>query len=192
MAADKKGALNRRRSIVFLDESGFMLQPLVRATWAPAGAGAVIRSWDRHERLTLISALTVSPVLDRLGLYFRVQPANAKGPDVAEFLRALYRQLRRDFIVVLDRLSVHRWAARRLSERHGARFHFEWLPPYAPELNPVEYVWTRTKYVDLANFVPDDIVQLRLQMQASLEATAGSPKRMRGCFREARLDLGVF
>jgi hypothetical protein len=169
-----------------------MLQPLVRATWAPAGSAPVIRSWDRHERLTVISALTVSPVLDHLGLYFRVQPANAKGLDVAEFLHTLYRQLRRDFIVVLDRLGAHRWAARRLTESYGSRFHFEWLPSYAPELNPVEYVWTRTKYADLANFVPDDILHLRLQMQASLEATAASPKRLRGCFREACLDLGVF
>jgi hypothetical protein len=192
VAADKKGALKTRRTIVFVDESAFMLQPLLRATWAPLASPPVIKSWDRHDRLTVISALTVSPVLDRLRLYFRLQPANARGPDVLEFLRVLQRRLRRQLIVILDRLAVHRWAARHLTQSHGERFHFEWLPAYAPELNPVEYVWARTKYADLTNFVADDIVHLRAKVRTSLGATSGSPKRMRGCFSEAHIDLGVF
>jgi transposase len=38
---------------------------------------------------------------------------------------------------------------------------FEWLPAYAPELNPVEARWSNTKYSDLANFVPDDTPHLK-------------------------------
>lgn len=39
-------------------------------------------------------------------------------------------------------------------------FTAEWLPPYAPELNPVEFAWNHTKYTDLANFIPDDVHHL--------------------------------
>ena len=38
--------------------------------------------------------------------------------------------------------------------------HVEWLPGYAPELNPSEQIWNHDKYTDLANFVPDDIQHL--------------------------------
>jgi hypothetical protein len=86
VAAHKKGALRARRSIVFIDESCFMLQPLVRATWAPRGRTPVLKSWDRRDRLTALSALTLSARRRRLGLYFTVQRSNAKTDDVVAFL----------------------------------------------------------------------------------------------------------
>jgi len=121
-----------------------MLQPLVRATWAPRGSTPVLKSWDRRDRLTAFSALTVSPRRRRLGLYFALQRRNAKTDDVVAFLLRVRRHLQRRLIVVLDRLAAHRAAARRLTQRHGEAFRFEWLPPYAPQLNPVEYVWSQT------------------------------------------------
>jgi hypothetical protein len=73
-----KKARREHRTIVLLDESGFMLQPLVRRTWAPRGETPVHRTWDRHHRLSVISALTVSPNRRRLGLYFSMHDANIK------------------------------------------------------------------------------------------------------------------
>src|SRR6202041_2849021 len=54
-------ARERHAHLVFLDESGYMLTPTVRRTWAPRGQGAVLDSWDRRDRLSAISCLTVSP-----------------------------------------------------------------------------------------------------------------------------------
>ncbi len=56
-----KKARDEGRAIALVDESGFMLQPVVRRTWAPRGETPVHRSWDRHDRLSVISAITVSP-----------------------------------------------------------------------------------------------------------------------------------
>jgi len=39
-------------------------------------------------------------------------------------------------------------------------FHLCFLPPYAPELNPVEYLWSWLKQKPLANFTPDDLQEL--------------------------------
>lgn len=55
-----------------LHESGFMLQPLVRRTWAPRGQTPIQYNSDRHDRLSVISALTVAPVRQRLGVYFLI------------------------------------------------------------------------------------------------------------------------
>ena len=189
VAAHKKGALRSERSIVFIDETGFMLQPLVRATWAPRGRTPVLKSWDRHDRLTALSALTVSPRQRRLGLYFAVQRPNAKTDDVVAFLFWVRRQLRRRLIVVLDRLAAHRAAARRLTETHGDAFRFEWLPAYAPELNPVECVWSQSKYGHLSNLVPRDIEDLEEQACDSLDTIRHEHSRLRGCFVHAGLRL---
>ena len=46
--------------MLFLDETGLMLQPLVRRTWAPKGKRPVLYCWDRHDRLSVIAGLTLS------------------------------------------------------------------------------------------------------------------------------------
>jgi transposase len=188
LAAHKKGALKARKSLVFIDESGFMLQPLVRATWAPSGHTPVLKSWDRHDRLTVFSALTISPVRGRVGLYFMVQRTNAKSEDTKAFVRSVRRHLGRDIVVIWDRLSAHRSAARQLEGASGSAYQFEFLPAYAPELNPVEYVWSESKYVHLANFLPRDIDHLETELEETLCTIGGRQEHLRACLAHARLS----
>ncbi|MBX3354489.1 MAG: transposase [Phycisphaeraceae bacterium] len=166
-----------------------MLQPTVRRTWAPRGRTPIHCSWDRRDRLSAISAITVSPRSRRLGLYFDVLRHNVRTEHFAAFLERLLRRTRRRLVVVLDRLNVHRAAARELRERYGDRIHFEWLPPYAPELNPDEQVWNRAKYTDLANFIPDRIDTLGHELVHSFRRTASSQQLLRSFFNHARLPL---
>src|SRR5690606_22655986 len=101
--------------IAFLNESGFMLQPLVRRSWAPRGQTPVIRGWDRRDRLRVIGAITVPPgrARHRLRAVFRIHARNVKTPEATEFLRVLDRHVRGPLIVVLDRLNVHQAAVKR-------------------------------------------------------------------------------
>ncbi len=189
MASDQKGARRGGRSIAFIDESGLMLQPVVRRTWSPRGETPIIKSWDRRDRLSAISGLTLAPRRRRLGLHFDVLDHNVRWPDVHRFLSSLLSKLGRPITVVLDRLSAHRGAARRLGVRFGNRIKFEWLPAYAPELNPVEHVWGHTKYGDLANYVPEDIDTLKGELSASLKRKRGDGDLLRSFFRQAELEL---
>ena len=78
LAAHKKKARRRGRSIVFLDESGFMLQPTVRRTWAPQGQTPIHLSWDRHDRLSVIAANTSdAPIHGFLAAIRSQAPLNA-------------------------------------------------------------------------------------------------------------------
>ena len=172
-----------------LDETGLMLQPLVRRTWAPKGQTPVMYSWERHDRLSALGALTVSPVRRRLGLYFSAQEGNLRAPDVETFLRQVYRQLRRPLLVVLDRWKAHRTAARRLWTDGGDRFWFEWLPAYAPELNPVDKMWSHTKYGDLANYIPEDLFALEGAFLDCLWSTRSRPALLRSFFDAAELPI---
>ncbi len=166
-----------------------MLQPTVRRTWAPRGQTPIHKSWDRRDRLSAISAITVSPKRHRLGLYFDILDHNVKTDDFETFVAYLLRRLSRPLILVMDRYSVHRAAAKRLAERFGRRIAIEWLPAYAPELNPDEQVWNRAKYTDLANFIPQDINDLGHAMAASLRHTKRQPPLLRSFFKHARLPL---
>lgn len=166
-----------------------MLQPLVRRTWAPRGETPILRCWQRHDRLSVISAITVSPMRHRLGLYFDIFDHNIVTDDFVEFVARLLRRVGRPITLVLDRWQVHRSGAKRLHDRFGRRVHIEWLPAYAPQLNPTEQVWNHTKYADLANFVADDVDHLQQSVTESLDTTKADQRLLRSFFHHAKLSI---
>ena len=111
--------------------------------------------------MSAIGAVSVSPVAHKLGLYFATDPeAFFNAAKVVEFLRDLLRHLRGRVIVVWDRGSNHRGPLIREFLARNKRLTVEYLPGYAPDLNPVEAVWGWLKYGKLANFVPADVHEL--------------------------------
>jgi hypothetical protein len=173
--------------VLFLDETGLMLQPLVRRTWAPRGQRPVMYCWDRHDRLSVIAGLTLSAERRRVGLYFAIHDQSVKTDQVESFIREVQRQVKKPLTVVMDRLPAHRSAAKRLAD--DKRFVVEWLPGYAPDLNPVEALWSKTKYGDLANYVPHDVCDLEVEAEFSLAATHGNQQLMKSFFHTAHLKL---
>ena len=167
-----------------------MLQPVVRRTWAPRGQTPVLRQWDRHDRLSVVSALTVAPERRRFGLYWRSRRRNIRGEDIVGFLQQVLRHLRRKIVLVWDRWSVHKGlAVRHYLERHADGIQVEWLPAYAPELNPDEQVWGHTKHGALANFCPDDLDQLQGRVDFSMRSNARESSLLRSFFKTAGLKL---
>jgi transposase len=158
-------ARQRGAHLVFLDESGYMLTPTVRRTWAPRGRGVVLDCWDRRDRLSAISCLTVSPKANRLNLYFQILPHNVHGEDVVAFLKELKRTLGRPLTVLWDGGQVHskcKLVKAFLAEH--PEIVAENLPAYAPELNPDELVWSWSKYGRLANLAAENTDQLAEQV----------------------------
>jgi len=164
-----------------------MLQPLVRRTWAPKAQTPVMYCWDRHDRLSVVAGLSLSARACRIGLYFAIHQKNVTAEEVEEFLRQVQRSLGRKLIVVMDRWAVHRKTAKSLFG--DERFWIEYLPPYAPDLNPVEHVWNHTKYGDLANYVPDDVLDLELELDWSIDQASKRPELLRSFFHAAELTL---
>lgn len=166
-----------------------MLQPVVRRTWAPQGHTPVHYSWDRRDRLSVVSAISISPERCRLGLYFDIADHNIRADDFESFVAHLLRRFPHGITLVMDRWQVHRSAARRLLRRFPKRLHVEWLPAYAPELNPVEQVWTHTKYADLANYIPEHVDALARNVDRSLRQTAQQQPLLRAFLEHTGLKL---
>jgi hypothetical protein len=190
MAADKKGARDSLSPVFFLDESGFMLQPVRRRTWAPSGETPVQYAWDRHERLSVLSIIGVSPLQHRLSLYFQITAENVDADETVWFLEKLHEYCGRRVVLVWDRWAVHRSAAAYFDKNHPDWFQFEWLPPYCPELNPVEQCWNHTKYSDLANFIPVDVNHLQNEVYNSIDKLHHDQMLLRSFFEYCKLPLG--
>lgn len=114
---------------------------------------------------------------------------NADTSQFVELFRQLHHHYRRKVIVVWDRLGAHRSAAAHFEAEHPDWFEFEWLPAYAPELNPVEECWNHTKYADLPNFVPDDLDHLQTAVHESMLEQRDDQALLRSFFAYAKLPL---
>ena len=166
-----------------------MLQPVCRRTWAPRGQTPILRQWDRRDRLSAISALTVASRRRRFGLYWALYRHNIRSAEVLRFLQALRRHLPHGFTLIWDRHRPH-WATCVATWlRKHRRIVVEWLPAYAPDLNPVEPVWSHTKYADLANFAPDDLAALEGAVVGSLTDTRGQRSLLAAFVHAADLEL---
>lgn len=134
--------------------------PNVRRTWAPRGQTPILRHRYARDKISAISAVTVSPERHRVGLYLPLHPDdNITSVEVAVFLRALRRHLRGQVIGLLDGGSIHKGPEVRALRARCPRLHLEWFPGYAPELNPDELVWAHFKAA-LANGHPENLDEL--------------------------------
>lgn len=187
-------AFRRQAHVVFLDESGFQLTPSVRRTLAPRGRTPVLDCWDRRDRISAISCITLSPVVGRPGLYFQLLPVNqtVHGGEVVSFLAELRRQLRGPFTVVWDRSKIHRKskAVQAWLSEHS-EVVVEDFPAYAPTLNPDEWVWSWTKYGRLSNLAAWDSDELWDHIVMALIDLKSQPKVLNAFMAEAGVPVAA-
>jgi transposase len=185
-------AQTREAHLVFLDESGFMLTPTVRRTWAPRGRTPVLHAWDRRDRISAISSISVSPKNRSLNLHFDLMPdnTNVHGEDVVEYLRHLKTHLGSRLTILWDGSRVHdrSKAVQAFLAKHP-EIHTERLPAYAPELNPDELVWAWTKYSRLGNLAAQNADWLRDYIITELTYVREHPELLASFIEKTNLPL---
>jgi len=191
LATPSKRARRQRATIVFIDESGVLLSPLVRRTLAPKGRTPKLLARGRHrEKVSVVAALSLSPLRGRRGLYFRtIANGSFNGQSIAAFLRQLLRHLRGRVIVIWDRWGGHRGPDVRAVQADHSRLELVSLPAYAPQLNPVEQLWSHLKWSTLCNFAPKDAVQLNRTLDPALKTTTRNQSLLLGFWRGAKLKM---
>jgi putative transposase len=148
-------------------------------------------------RMSLAALIAVRPG-QRPRLIYRTHRARRadkrKGfteTDYARLLDAAHQQLDGPVVLVWDNLNTH--VSRAMRELAAAR---DWLtvfqlPAYAPELNPVEPVWSNLKR-SLANLVKQDIGQLTALVRTRLRRMQYRPGLLDGFLAKTGLDLSNF
>ena len=179
--------------IVFIDEAGFMLDPLVRATWARRGCTPVLKvSENRHDRRSVIGAMAIRMAESkRFSFLFHLSQDNTnfRGHTIVPFLARLYNKLKGDINLVWDSIKIHTAEPVNLFLAVHPAIKVFFFPPYAPELNPVDNVWGYIKYNRLANFCPHDLVELRKRVRAELFRIQKRPDLLESLFRHTGLNL---
>jgi transposase len=170
-------AFRRKAHVAFLDESGIMLQPLVRRTLAPRGKRVVMRCSASHDRVSAISCVTLSPKAMHVGLYFQLLvKRNFHGEEVVEFLEYLTHKVPGAWTVVWDGNNIH---SRSKVVKAWLALHpnvvVEDFPSYDPQNNPDEWVWSWAKYGKLCNLCPADLEELFKHVLDALEELKRQP-----------------
>jgi transposase len=126
---------------VFLDETGTTTTMTRRYGWGPKGERVVDATpWGHWKITTFVAGLRASGV---------IAPMVLDGPMTGEVFRAYVEQvlvpeLSPDDVVVLDNLAAHKVAGiREMIRATGASLLY--LPPYSPDLNPIEQVFAKLK-----------------------------------------------
>ena len=123
--------------------------------------------------------------------YFRLYEKAIGGPEVIDFLQALVRHIGRPLLVVWDGLPAHRSAlVREFLAYSQGYIETERLPAYAPELNPVEYLWAYWKQHELPNVCPKDYWELDARARQALRRMRRKPRLIAACWKQSSLSLG--
>lgn len=182
VAGIKKKARRQGRLIVFVDESGLSTQPTRARTWAPRGQTPFLQETFNWKSLSLIGGMVLWQ------FYFQLYPGSIKSLQVVQFLKHLQRHVPGKLLVLWDGASIHRskMVHDYVASTEG-QIEVQRLPAYAPEINPVEYMWGHLKTHEIANLVATKAWELSFAATAALRRMRRRPSIITACYTQAEL-----
>jgi DDE superfamily endonuclease len=176
---------------VFFDESGLSLTPNVRRTWAPRGQPPTLSHPFNWKRASMAGALCYGIGGGGCRLAFHVQAGNYNTDTLIEVLTQLRCFLSGQKATLLwDGLPSHR-SSKMLAWIAGQRAWLvvERLPAYAPELNPVEGLWSNLKQVELANLTFPTLGEVIAQAHRGIDRVRATPHLAYSFLRRTGLSV---
>jgi transposase len=179
----RRKAAQERRTLVFIDESGFYLLPGIVRTYGPKGRTPVIDKVLTRDHLSVMAGFTPDGKL-----YTLVRPESLSSLHSVTFLEHVGRRL----LVIWDGSPIHRWGEvpEYLAGPRGKKVHVEALPGYAPDLSPWDQGgWHHLKHVEMANLSCMDLDELHLELHLAIGRLRQKPHLIRRFFAAAGLRI---
>jgi transposase len=164
--------------IHWADETGLSSRANYGRSFAPRGHTPVIRRPGKRFSQSMISSLT-----NQGKLRFMIYEGALKVPIFLDFLRRLVRETTRKLFVIVDKLPVHR--ARRVTawvQDHADRIELFFLPSYAPEHNPDEFLNNDLKQAMARRRTPRDKAALKSSLTSYMRSLQRCPAKVRPFF----------
>jgi transposase len=184
LASYQKKAQKEGRTIVFIDESGLSQRPHRCRTWAPRGQTPVLQYHFNWKTISVAGGITLQ------NFYFQIFDKAVGKQETVIFLAHLVQHVRDPLLVVWDRLPAHR--SKIVGEFvDSLRGHvaIEFLPPYAPELNPIEYLWGYWKHHQLPNVCARELWELNDRARQTLKRLRRKPRIITACWKQSTLPF---
>jgi transposase len=174
----RRRAKKRGAAIFFLDEAGVRSDAPLGRTWAPRGQTPIVPTSGQRQSVNAISA--VSP----LGAFwYKVFTGRLNATTFRTFLQAFLRGRRHPVFLVVDGHPAHR--ARLIAEfvqTQRGRLELHFLPGYAPDLNPDEFVWNHLRQKGVTKTPLRQNESLSARVEADLAAIKADRKLLRSFF----------
>jgi transposase len=167
-----------RGVIYWGDETGISNQDQIGRSYAPRGKTPVVARLAKR-----ISRSMISAVSDRGLMRFMLYDGALNADRFVDFLRRLTKDARRKVLLIVDNLKVHKagkvqaWVA---SHAHEIELHY--LPAYAPDRNPTEYLNNDLKQKLRQQPQPGSKDELTERTRSVLRAIQRSADRIRAYF----------
>jgi transposase len=170
-----------------LDEVGVKAQDQIGTSYAPEGETPVLEVPKTHIEKDVISSVTPDGEL-----FYWPFPGTMTAPKFIDFLEHLVAKATTKIMVFADRHPSHEaQAVEQWLEGREGKIELHWLPRYAPECNPDEFLNNDLKQ-ELANEpMPESTSELRDTMGNMLNLIAGMSDRIRGYFKQTAINLAL-
>ena len=174
----KKRAKRRGADIFFLDEAGIRSDAPLQRTWGAKGHTPIVKTSGQRQAVSAISAVTA-----RGAFWYSVYTGRVNATRFVEFLKAFMRNRRRRVFLVVDGLPAHkaRLVAASVQSLQG-RLELHFLPGYAPDLNPDEFVWNHLRHHGTTKKPLLKNESLRRRVEQNLAAIQDSPQLVQSFF----------
>jgi transposase len=168
------------------------MNPCVKRTWARTGHTPVVQYRNRHhKKVSVLGAIAAGPD-GTLSVFTDWHPGRyVRAAEALAFVQRLLQEIPGPIALVWDNLSAHKGPALRQLLAHHPRLSIHYLPPYAPDLNPVETLWCLTKHHRMANHAIDDLATLEHEARRHVRDVAAQHPLLEACFKSARLPLAL-
>jgi transposase len=182
--------------LCFEDEAGQGLRPPKGRTWGRRGVTPLVAVSGAGSGRVSLAGLVCTKPGQRPKLIYRTrthrgrkgEPKGFAEADYAALFDAAHQQLGGPIVVVWDNLNAHVSAVMRVRVAARPWLRVVRLPAYAPELNPVEAVWSHLKK-SLANLAKRTVDQLLGLIKTRLKRIQYRPGLIAGFLARTRLDL---
>jgi transposase len=195
MARPCKKSVDAGGVILMADEVGFMMTPSVKKTWAKKARTPVVPYRNRRQKkVSVLGALALHPASGVVDLVCDFHPDSyVRGEQAAALLHRVLAEYPAPMPVevVWDNLQAHKAPIVREVVEANPRLTLHYLPPYAPDLNAAEGVWSLTKYHRMANHTIDDLDTLHAQARRHLNDVGRDQHLLRSCFKGAGLAVSL-
>src|SRR6516165_557479 len=177
-------AKRRGADIFFLDEAGIRSDAALQRTWGAKGETPIVATSGKRQQVNAISAVNASGAF-----WYDVYTGKFNAQLFITKLKAFMRNRRRPVFLVLDGHPAHRAkivAAYVQSLKGRLELHF--LPGYAPDLNPDEFVWNHLRQNGVTKTPLKQNEQLKDRVEKDLAQIKRSPRLVRSFFRAESVE----